>query len=40
MTEEELQKLRRYMVGYDDDDKKGFGVANVNQRIHHYYGEE
>ena len=40
MTEEELEKLRRYMVGYDNDSIKGFGVANVNQRIHHYYGDE
>lgn len=40
MTEQELAGLRRYIAGYGRDADRGFGLANVNQRIHHYYGEE
>lgn len=40
MTEKELADLRRYIAGCSDKGKKGFGLANVNQRIHRYYGEE
>lgn len=40
MTETELDGLRRYIAGYKENMTHGFGLANVNQRIHYYYGEE
>ena len=40
MTEQELARLRRYIAGCEDGGKQGFGLGNVNQRIHRYYGEE
>ena len=40
MTEEELDNLRRDIAGCGNKEKKGFGLANVNQRIHAYYGKE
>ena len=38
--EQELARLRRYIAGCEDGGKQGFGLGNVNQRIHRYYGEE
>lgn len=40
MTEEEIGNLRSYIAGRSDKTKKGFGLVNVNQRIHSYYGQE
>lgn len=41
MTEQELERLRRNIEKKEiDDGSGGFGAANVNQRIRHYYGEE
>lgn len=40
MTEQELAQLRRYIAGCEDGGKQSFGLGNVNQRIHRYYGEE
>lgn len=40
MSEQELAGLRRYIAGYVSEADRGFGLANVNQRIHHYYGDE
>lgn len=40
MTQQELDDLRQYIAGCGDHEKKGFGLGNVNQRIHRYYGEE
>lgn len=41
MTEEELEKLRKNIKREKNEDlSDGFGLANVNQRIRHYYGEE
>lgn len=40
MTEQELAELRRYIAGCGETSQKGFGLGNVNQRIHRYYGEE
>lgn len=41
MTEKELDKLRRgvYRI-QNEEDPSGFGLANVNQRLQYYYGEE
>lgn len=41
MTEKELDKLRRgvYRI-QNEEDTSGFGLANVNQRLQYYYGEE
>lgn len=41
MTTEELAKLKKRLK--EDEEviqESGFGVVNVNQRIHSYYGEE
>lgn len=42
MTPEELQQLRQAILSKNNNDRdnSGFGMANVNQRIHSYYGEE
>lgn len=40
MSPKELSSLRRYIAGQESDAQKGFGLANVNQRIHYYYGKE
>lgn len=40
MSREELEELRRYVMGCEDSSEKGFGLSNVNERIHHYYGPE
>lgn len=41
MSGEALDKLRKSMYGMDiEDDEGGFGLANVNQRLQYYYGEE
>lgn len=41
MTEAELDRLRKRMNRMDEEeDKSGFGLRNVNQRIQYYYGEE
>ena len=40
MSAEELNTLRENVQkGPDERKNKGFGLANVNQRIRHYYGE-
>lgn len=42
MDEEELARLRQCLADNNNNatDNGGFGVVNVNQRIHIYYGEE
>ena len=42
MSEEELAKLRSSIENNDNYSAKdgGFGIVNVNQRIHAYYGEQ
>ena len=41
MTEEELKRLSQIIEKKETDEGKGgFGLANVNQRIRYYYGEE
>ncbi|MDD2978425.1 MAG: sensor histidine kinase [Hespellia sp.] len=41
MTEESLNVLRKSMNGMDEtQDRSGFGLKNVNQRIRYYCGEE
>ncbi len=40
MSEEKLEKLRKTItVGMQDRESDSFGLANINQRIRHYYGE-
>ena len=40
MTKEELDRLRQNLQNDKCDRNNGsFGIVNVNQRIHHYYGE-
>lgn len=41
MSEEALNKLRRSIYGINGEaDESGFGLANVNQRLQYYFGEE
>ncbi len=41
MTTEELAKLKKRLKEDEEvTQESGFGVVNVNQRIHSYYGEE
>ena len=41
MNEEELTRLRKLISGeITIDDKRGFGMANVEKRITMLYGEE
>ena len=40
MEEEELEQLRREMERPCRETEKGFGLANVNERIHMYFGGE
>ena len=40
MNEEELERLRKLISGeITIDDKRGFGMANVEKRIEMLYGE-
>ncbi|GAA6490835.1 MAG TPA: sensor histidine kinase [Candidatus Bariatricus faecipullorum] len=40
MTPEELHRLRQHVSGEEPGADQGFGLANVNQRIHYYFGKE
>lgn len=40
MEKEELAKLRREIERPCSETEKGFGLANVNERIHMYFGQE
>lgn len=40
MNEDELNQLRKSMNGLVDTESGSFGLANVNQRIRYYYGDE
>ena len=40
MDEEELEKLRQQIEKPCQETEKGFGLANVNERIHMYFGPE
>lgn len=40
MDETELEELRKEISRPCKETEKGFGLANVNERIHMYYGEE
>ncbi len=41
MNQEALDRLRRSILGINGEvDNSGFGLANVNQRIQYYYGDE
>ncbi len=40
MSEAVLNDLRRRIAGLETSRDGGFGLANVNQRLQHYYGEE
>lgn len=40
MSENALNDLRRRIAGLESSREGGFGLANVNQRLQHYYGEE
>nr|WP_295307665.1 sensor histidine kinase [uncultured Blautia sp.] len=40
MDEEELTQLRRQIEKPCQETEKGFGLANVNERIHMYFGSE
>lgn len=40
MDEEELQELRKEISRPCKETEKGFGLANVNERIHMYFGPE
>ncbi len=40
MPENALNDLRRRIAGLESSREGGFGLANVNQRLQHYYGEE
>ena len=40
MNEEELAQLRKEIEKPCQETEKGFGLANVNERIHMYFGYE
>ncbi|MFR0954015.1 MAG: sensor histidine kinase [Lachnospiraceae bacterium] len=40
MDEEELEQLRQQIEKPCQETEKGFGLANVNERIHMYFGPE
>lgn len=40
MEQEELEELRREIERPCQETEKGFGLANVNERIHMYFGQE
>ena len=40
MDQAELEFLRREICRPCQETEKGFGLANVNERIHMYFGEE
>ena len=40
MDEEELEVLRKEIERPCKETEKGFGMANVNERIHMYFGQE
>lgn len=40
MDEEELEQIRREIERPCQETKKGFGLANVNERIHMYFGAD
>ena len=40
MDEQELEQLRREIQRPCQETEKGFGLANVNERIHMYFGPE
>ncbi|HAX53016.1 MAG TPA: hypothetical protein DCX82_13985 [Lachnospiraceae bacterium] len=41
MSRDNLKQLQKSICGTDGEvDNSGFGLANVNQRLQYYYGEE
>ena len=40
MEEKELEELRKEIERPCQETEKGFGLANVNERIHMYFGEQ